>query len=780
MVNRIGFATGTLLLAFASTLWARAEFNLGSGPDAYAWERFAAEAWDHSKTAPDQDPIIGPDEGGEYVVIDADGNVLSTRPVTAVEEVGGANFLVEYNYRGPDLPSMEGNVLRARLVDPLVNLALFDNLFARGGSIYNGHNTVDLPTAGEVVTIDGDYETARRMVFPFNPVTDLPPDADHEYIGNQATAVIVNLGMELPINRVRFFPVLGQFDDALTIAAMEEPKPDPEDFGETSFAKNYLEWFEIGVAGNDAPIQEDQDWVFGLRPGQGKFRRYSETTGFIDSMYTDLNFTALVTTRESLDHVVDVRFPTQLARFVSLRPYIPERDWEVAEYEIYGEGYVRRSGYRTHILDFGESGVAWSKIRWKGEEPPGTQIQVRTRTGNTPSPDLFLDRQVNGRYLPVDFDTYRPKFLKICKHGPTHNGGGSHPCSPNAPDENTVRRSLDVDNWSFWSSMYDFNAGQRDPDSDSATWTDGTQILSPGPSRYLQLEVVLLATADQTPRLDELSLLFAETPAAAEVIGEVWPIEVDSFEPQSFTYVVKPILRTGNGGFDRLEIFTGGLVDLKDGIHSVRVGNEEIDIVDQFPPQKTETGDGIIISFDPLRDPRQDNEKRIEVEFSARVLRFGAEFSGWIYDSSEPDLKQSVKPGNATIRFVGDVLSVRTPTGGELLQRLEIQPRVFTPNGDQVNEEVAISFDLRDLTDARPVDVQVFALNGRLVRRSLPECGLAGDVIARRGSGHFSHCWNGSDDAAGSLAPPGAYLIQVELDSDEGRKTATGTVSVAY
>ena len=762
MVNRIGFATGTLLLALASTLWARAEFNLGSGQNAYAWERFASPVWDHSKTAVAQDPIIGPDEGGDYVVVDADGNVLSTRPVTAVAEVGGGNFLVEYNYRGPDLPSMEGNVLRATLVDPLVNLALFDNLIARGGSIYNGHNTLDLPNTGEVVTIDGDFETARRMVFAFNPVTDKPPNVVNDYNGNQATAVIVNLGIEMPINRVRFFPVLGRFDDALAIAAMEEPKPDPENFGETSFADNYLEWFEIGVTDNAAPIREDMDWVSGLRPGQALFRRYSEDTGFIDSMYTDPNFTALITNRENLDQVVDFRFPVQLARFVSLRPYIPEGDWEIAELEIYGEGYVRRSVYRTHILDFGAPGVAWSKIRWKGEEPPGTQILVRTRTGNTPSPDLFLERAVNGRFLPVDYGTYRAKFIKT--------------------DQDAIRRTVDVDNWSFWSSAYDFADGQRAPDSedsDSAAWTDGTQVLSPGPSRYLQLEIVLLASADQTPRLDELSLLFAEAPAAAQVLGEIWPIEVDSFEPHSFTYLVKPILQDGNGGFDRLEIFTGGLVDLPDGVHSVKVGGEEIDIVDQFPPQKTKNDDGIIISFDPLRDPRQDNEKRIEVKFSARVLRFGAEFSGWVYDSSEPDLKQSINPGNATIRFVGDVLSVRTPTGGELLQRLEILPGAFTPNGDQVNEEVAISFDVRDLTDARPVDVQVFTLDGRPVRRSLPECGLAGDVMTRRDSGHFFHCWNGSDEA-GRVVPPGVYLIQVELDSDGGRKTATGTVSVAY
>ncbi len=159
------------------------------------------------------------------------------------------------------------------------------------------------------------------------------------------------------------------------------------------------------------------------------------------------------------------------------------------------------------------------------------------------------------------------------------------------------------------------------------------------------------------------------------------------------------------------------------------------------------------------------------VEFEARVLRFGAEFSGWVYDSREPDLKQSVNPGDATISFVGDVLTVRTPAAGDLLQRLEIQPRAFTPNSDGVNDEAAISFDLHELTDTRPVDVRIWTLHGRLVRRFAP---------ALLSSGHPPpYRWNGRDDA-GRLVPPGVYLVQVELDSDTGRQTATATLSVAY
>ena len=186
MVNRIGFATGTLLLALASTLWARAEFNLGSGQNAYAWEPFVRAPIDNRRSQSDQDPVVAADARGEYVVIDADGNELRRSPVTAVEEVGGGTFLVEYNYRGPDHPSTEGNVLQAPWVDPLVNLALFDRLIPRGGSIYDGHNTNTLPHAALVSTIDGDLTTSRTMIFTFNPL-EVVPNTGEVFNGNMAT-----------------------------------------------------------------------------------------------------------------------------------------------------------------------------------------------------------------------------------------------------------------------------------------------------------------------------------------------------------------------------------------------------------------------------------------------------------------------------------------------------------------------------------------------------------------------------------------------------------------
>ena len=84
---------------------------------------------------------------------------------------------------------------------------------------------------------------------------------------------------------------------------------------------------------------------------------------------------------------------------------------------------------------------------------------MRTRTGNTPSPDIFLRRGVSGRDQPIDWLSFQQKLTS-----------------------GEVRRVTDVENWSFWSATYDFGAGERGDDP-AAAWTDGTPLLSPGPSR---------------------------------------------------------------------------------------------------------------------------------------------------------------------------------------------------------------------------------------------------------------------------------------------------------
>ena len=81
----------------------------------------------------------------------------------------------------------------------------------------------------------------------------------------------------------------------------------------------------------------------------------------------------------------------------------------------------------------------------------------------------------------------------------------------------------------------------------------------------------------------------------------------------------------------------------------------------QFVPHLLD--DRLIVSFPPLTGSA-DNFKQVEVDFDVPVLRFGTEFSGWVFNSTDPDqIRQRIDPGNATFRFAGDLLAVNTPVG---------------------------------------------------------------------------------------------------------------------
>ena len=106
-----------------------------------------------------------------------------------------------------------------------------------------------------------------------------------------------------------------------------------------------------------------------------------------------------------------------------------------------------------------------------------------------------------------------------------------------------------------------------------------------------------------------------------------------------------------------------------------------------------------------------------------------------------------------------------------IVDDLTIAPNPFTPNGDGINDEARIRFSLFSVAAARPVQVRIFSLGGRLVR-SL-ELELVG--------GPQTAVWDGRDDA-GALAPPGLYLCQVgaRADAEAGRRKRSRVIALAY
>ena len=220
----------------------------------------------------------------------------------------------------------------------------------------------------------------------------------------------------------------------------------------------------------------------------------------------------------------------------------------------------------------------------------------------------------------------------------------------------------------------------------------------------------------------------------------------------------RPVLRASDLGFDRLEIFTQIPVER---VHSVLIDGEEIS--DRFPPEIED--DRLIVSFDRLVGPH-DNEKRIEVVFDAKVLRFGADFRSWVYDSAEPELKQQVAPGNATFRFSGDVVSVRTAYGRRShQQRTGHASDLYAQRRPASTTTSRFYMNWRDLESLRQIRLRIYDLSGRLVRQ----------IATNTGSGSFAQTWNGRDEE-GALVPPGMYLYQLDWDTDKGREVANGVV----
>ena len=102
----------------------------------------------------------------------------------------------------------------------------------------------------------------------------------------------------------------------------------------------------------------------------------------------------------------------------------------------------------------------------------------------------------------------------------------------------------------------------------------------------------------------------------------------------------------------------------------------------------------------------------------------------------------------------------------------ELTPRtvVFTPNGDRVNDYLELSYNLLKLTQAAPVFFEIYDLAGRKVQRG---------YISEDLSGSFLRLWDGRA-TNGELVPPGTYLYQVQVESDDGTRAHQGIVNVVY
>ena len=132
----------------------------------------------------------------------------------------------------------------------------------------------------------------------------------------------------------------------------------------------------------------------------------------------------------------------------------------------------------------------------------------------------------------------------------------------------------------------------------------------------------------------------------------------------------------------------------------------------------------------------------IEVDFQTEVFKFGTVFSGRLFDSQQPlEVPQSIAAGDADELADSNRLSVELVRFGErAIGSLTLDPPVFSPNGDGVNDAARIDYDLLNLVGAVPVQVEIFDLSGRSLGVIWQEPGSERSFFSRLGRARRRRC----------------------------------------
>ena len=446
--------------------------------------------------------------------------------------------------------------------------------------------------------------------------------------------------------------------------------------------------------------------------------------------------------KENRDPLIDIRFPTVVVDRLMFNidnfdePYMANRMWEIAEFEVYGQGYVPRGVYLSKPFKL-EEVSSLGQISFLGFEERDAKLRIRTRSGSDDDPNRYW--RFTGRGDETSFLNDKGRPLTLSEYNNLQSGKGGI--------------TTDLNNWTFWSGPYDL--------ADSL----GSPITSPSPRQFFQLQLEFLPNGLSGAWVDFLEFYITSPPVAGQVIGEIWPTEVIPGQETPFVYAMLPIFKGGEIGFDRLLLETTGQFTSVDSvrINEDRLQDGEWELLESLKDQRM-----------VLAVPRMDRTKSgrlLEVFFQGRAFSFGTVFSGQVFDSERPfEVGQFVEDGDATFRLDSNQRAVGIKLDGNIVSKVAAVPGVITPNGDGFNDQLGIDYTLLRLADAGLVEVDIFDLSGRRVRQI---------YRGRSQSGRYTQIWNGKSDD-GQVVTPGIYLYRVKVDTDAGQEQRSNLVSVVF
>ncbi|MDE2704694.1 MAG: hypothetical protein OXI35_06460, partial [Gemmatimonadota bacterium] len=346
------------------------------------------------------------------------------------------------------------------------------------------------------------------------------------------------------------------------------------------------------------------------------------------------------------------------------------------EVMLYGEGFVAEVSLTSDLIQFNEPKNLIS-VEWEADTPPGTQVQLQTRTGN----ELIEEKiyhDSNGKVVTEKRYNKLPKSKK---------GDITSTFKPG-------------DDWSTWSV----------PHTQS-----GEAIKSPSPRQYMELRLTLLTDrADAGATLRSIAINTSD-PVADRLVGEVWPTRIETVgTSEEFSYFIRPDFTATDQGFDEisleatagtemelLEVRTGSTDDFANG-QTTNYAPANLTLID------TPAG-SLRLRLDDKIDRGTD---LVQVRFRATIFGNSASFRALVQNSAIPGFWQRVDEGDPTELVSSQTVTVLALSGDEIIRDFKLGSQVFTPNGDGVNDELVVSFGVARVGAERPVTLTVYDLSG--------------------------------------------------------------------
>jgi len=271
-----------------------------------------------------------------------------------------------------------------------------------------------------------------------------------------------------------------------------------------------------------------------------------------------------------------------------------------------------------------------------------------------------------------------------------------------------------------------------------------------------------------------LAFEYSFPPLVSSLVAEIAPVIATPGVETEFTLSMVARLTTvttrhrpRDSGFRLIQINTAAAID---EVVRVLVDDEEVNATVTSRPggldvtlwrRVVQTGTFIQIVF---RGKVFQDRTRFEVRVVDHRLTEGLDEEAAQFadagDADETTLEQSL-----VVALASD--------GNGLPLIVDVEPRngaAFTPNGDGINDIFVLGYTLLKLTAPAPVILEIYGLDGRLRRRAFE---------AASANGVFTASWDGRQNT-GVMAPPGTYLYELRVESDQATERVHGFVGVAY